>query len=103
MLNEEKETIISTDANKTVCSVYTFQDADRRYMLRLMQEHPESIKILHVYEQDGCTGIEFEVSYELYRGIRGAIRPKKKVSEEQREASRKRFSEMWRNKQVSGD
>ena len=59
-------------------------------LLKLAREHPDEVKIISENE-DGSIFAHIPVKYVK-------ISPPRKISEEQREAARKRFKEMWKEK-----
>ena len=62
-------------------------------LIRLFKEHPEDVKII-AENEDGSIFSHILVEY-----IK--ISPKRKVSDEQKEAASERFKKMWREKQDS--
>lgn len=60
-------------------------------ILRLAKEHPNEVKVISRNE-DGSMFAHIPINYVK-------ISPPRKVSEEQREAARNRFKEMWKEKQ----
>ena len=90
MLKCEQETVINFDAETDRATVYTAYPPQIRHMDKLMAEHPESVKLLNEAKKDNVLiARTYEVPKEYI-----TIRPKRRMSDEQREYLRQRAFKM---------
>lgn len=92
LIGYERETIINYNDLEQTASVYTCNTALKKKLSKLYEEYPEQTQKIRENEDS----VEYIIPKKWVK-----ISPPRKVSDETKEAAKKRLQEYWDNKKAS--